>query len=165
MTPKFVLRSLSSLVLAVVTVASTAQTNAPAVPSLVKPPVMSPRVAASYGQLPLHFEPNLGQTSNQVKWVARSPEYTLFLAGHDAVLELNSITPVSKAGEAPAISESALRMNLLGAEPRQDGTGEEPLAGKANYFTRKNSADWQRNVPTYRKVRLQNVYPGIDLVY
>ena len=53
----------------------------------------SNRVSVSYGKLPLSFEPNLGQTAKEVQWLARGPQYTLFLAGADAVLELNVITP------------------------------------------------------------------------
>ncbi|MEO6806392.1 MAG: Ig-like domain-containing protein [Edaphobacter sp.] len=129
------------------------------------PAIISPKVAANFGKLPLNFEPNRGQTSSQVQWVARGAEYTLFLAGHDAVLEMNAITPAKKAGEQPKISESALRMNLLGANQAQSASGEEPLPGKANYFTGKDPAKWRRDVPMYGKVRLNEVYPGIDLVY
>ena len=125
----------------------------------------SKRVSVSYGKLPLSFEPNLGQTAKQVQWLARGPEYTLFLTGPDAVLQLNSISPAAMPGEPPAIDSSALRMNLLGAKLAARESGEEPQQGKANYFTGNDSAEWQHNVPTYGKVRLQTVYPGIDLVY
>ena len=49
-----------------------------------------------YDQLPLSFEPNVGQTSPQVQWLSRGPEYTLFLTGPDAVLELNKVVPAAK---------------------------------------------------------------------
>ena len=41
-----------------------------------------------YGKLPLHFEPNLGQTSSQVKFLARGHGYSLFLTEKEAVLSL-----------------------------------------------------------------------------
>ncbi|MGB6688026.1 MAG: Ig-like domain-containing protein [Terracidiphilus sp.] len=122
------------------------------------------KAAVQYGKLPLSFEPNLGQTAEEVQWLARGPEYTLFLAGHDAVLELNAVTP-SKPGTRPHISESAVRMNLLGARTVNRAAGEDPQPGKANYFTGRDPRKWQRNVPMYGKVRLQGVYPGVDLVY
>jgi hypothetical protein len=124
-----------------------------------------PARAAAYGQLPLGFEPNLGQTSPQVQWLARGPEYTLFLAGHDAILQLNAITPAARPGTRPTIRASALRMSLLGAKVVKSAGGEEPLPGKANYFTGKDASRWQRNVPMFAEVRLRQVYPGIDLVY
>jgi hypothetical protein len=128
-------------------------------------PASPSRTAVQYGKLPLSFEPNLGQTAKEVQWLARGPQYTLFLAGHDAVLELNKIVPAAQHGAPATISSSAVRMNLLGAMTVDAANGEDAQPGKANYFTGRDPAKWQRNVPMYGKVRLQSVYPGIDLVY
>src|SRR5580700_3569476 len=69
---------------------------AQAKPAAVPPPAQAASAPAiAYGRLPLSFEPNRGQTSGQVQWLARGPEYTLFLSGHDAVLEMNRVTPAS----------------------------------------------------------------------
>ncbi len=112
----------------------------------------------------------MGQTSSEVQWLARGPRYTLFLAGYDAVLEVNKIVPgkrgaIYPAEMKPGISSSAVRMNLLGAKTIHAATGEDPQSGKANYFTGNDPSKWQRNVPLYGKVLLRGVYPGIDLVY
>ena len=143
------------------------------------------KVAESYGKVPLSFEPNRGQISAEVQWVARGPEYVLFLAGHDAVLELNSATAVrgshglskgeeagNQAGEATGsgtagagIKSAAIRMNLLGASAGERTSGEGQQAGTANYFTGNDPLKWQQAVPNFAKVRLSQVYPGIDLVY
>jgi len=34
-----------------------------------------------------------------------------------------------------------------------------------NYFIGNDQSKWRRNVPTYRRVYLKDIYPGIDLVY
>jgi hypothetical protein len=125
--------------------------------------------------VPLSFEPNLGQvnqgqvnegqTSDNVQWVARGPEYALFLSGHDAVLELNSIAPKKGMTDRPKIDSAAVRMNLLGAKTPKDAEGEEAQTGKANYFTGRDQSKWLSEVPMFGKVRLREVYPGIDLVY
>src|SRR5574341_933206 len=60
------------------------------------------RVAESYGQLPLSFEANQGQTGDQVKFLARGHGYELFLTATEAALELRS---------------ASLRMKLDGANP------------------------------------------------
>ncbi|HEY2903513.1 MAG TPA: SBBP repeat-containing protein [Polyangia bacterium] len=127
--------------------------------------VSSKPLTDPHDRLPLGFEPNLGQTSKQVQWLARGPSYTLFLAGNDAVLEMNATTPPGRPGEPPTIRSSALRMNLVRATKAEPANGERPLAGKANYFTGKDATKWQRDVPTYGQVRLHDVYPGIDLLY
>ena len=43
-----------------------------------------------YGQLPLSFEANFGQTDARVKFLSRGSGYTLFLTGDEAVLALRS---------------------------------------------------------------------------
>ena len=83
--------------------------------------VATAHVQKDYGQLPLHFEPNQGQTDAQVLFLSRGSGYTLFLTATEAVLSLASLqgTPraqreilsagsLPSAGNAPA--PTALRM-------------------------------------------------------
>ncbi len=111
------------------------------------------RVSESYGRLPLQFEQNQGQTDNSVRFLARGPGYSLYLTGNEAVLALGKPTPL------------ALRMRLVGAATAPRVTGLDELPGKANYFVGNDPAKWRTNVQTYAKVRYEQVYPGIDLVY
>ena len=60
---------------------------------------------------------------------------------------------------------SVLRMKLVGANPAPKVTGLEQLPGKVNYFIGKDPKKWRANISTYSKVRYQNVYPGVDLLY
>src|SRR6185369_7608890 len=46
------------------------------------------RVEASYGNLPLSFEPNRGQTDPRVKFISRAGHRTLWLTQDEAVLAL-----------------------------------------------------------------------------
>ncbi|HEY0051201.1 MAG TPA: hypothetical protein VGB68_18040, partial [Pyrinomonadaceae bacterium] len=46
------------------------------------------KIDDAYGKLPLHFEPNHGQTDAQVKFLARGQGYALFLTEKEAVLSL-----------------------------------------------------------------------------
>ena len=62
-------------------------------------------------------------------------------------------------------TSTALRMRLVGANASAKVTGADELPGKSNYFTGNDPKKWRTNVPTYAKVRYQNVYPGVDLVY
>src|SRR5712692_1002013 len=47
-----------------------------------------PRIIQKYGQLPLTFEANQGQTDRRVKFLSRGSGYTLFLTSTEAVLAL-----------------------------------------------------------------------------
>ena len=146
--------------------------TAHAVPAADKPApaAAAGRATVNYGKLPLSFEPNRGQTSPAVQWLARGPQYTLYLVGNDAVLQMNKVVPGERASSDPAkltstITSSAMRMSLLGAASSLPSAGEDPQTGKANYFTGNEPTKWQHDVPMFGKVRMQAVYPGVDLVY
>ena len=56
-------------------------------------------------------------------------------------------------------------MNLLGGSLTSSSAGEELQSGKVNYFTGNDKANWHPDVSVYGRVRLHQVYPGIDLTY
>ena len=118
------------------------------------------RVSETYGRLPLYFEANRGQTDPQVKFISRGDGYVLFLTSREAVLALNAPT-----GQPAEGAQTVVRMRFVGADSEPRVSGEEESPGKANYFIGNDPAKWRRNVPTYAKVRYENVYPGVDLVY
>src|SRR5688572_27734664 len=76
------------------------------------------RLSEAYGQLPLSFEANLGQTDPQVDFISRGSGYTLFLSPREAVLALRAASPSRTTGDAQDDRESAakaiLRMKFVG---------------------------------------------------
>src|SRR5262249_18788253 len=141
-------------------------------------------VEATYGKLPLHFKANQGQSDPQVQFLARGNGYTLFLTATEAVLALRNAEhmangrtkpkqndeakpPYSSFGDQQSLlsTEAVLRMQLVDANPQPHVTGEDELPGKSNYFFGNDPAQWHTSIPTYTKVRYENVYPGVDLVY
>ncbi|MGB7554274.1 MAG: SBBP repeat-containing protein [Candidatus Korobacteraceae bacterium] len=124
---------------------------------------MNTRVADAYGKLPLAFEADQGQTDPQVKFVARGGGYTLFLTDAQAVLTLGTAQPNKQ--NKPRLNEAVVRMKLLGANPKSIATGLDELPGRSNYFIGNDPKKWATDVPNYARVKYQNIYPGIDLVY
>src|SRR5262249_31144273 len=125
--------------------------------------------ARNYGQVPLSFEANGGQTDPRVRYLARGNGYSLFLTDREAVLALRRKSTAkargkTQDGNAPAQTD-IVRMQLIGAAGKPHVTGADPLAGTVNYFVGSDSSKWRTGVPTYGKVRYANVYPGVDLVY
>ena len=110
---------------------------------------------AHFGQLPMVFEPNQGQTDSQVKFLVHGSNYALFLTANEAVLALHK-SP--KEG-------SVLRMALAHASPNARIEGTDLLPGKSNYLIGNDPTKWHQNIPQFAKVRYQDVYPGVDLVY
>ena len=68
-----------------------------------------PQQAVSSVSVPLFFEPNLGQTDPQVKFLARGSGYGLFLTADEAVLELRH-SALSTQNMAFSFQPSALSM-------------------------------------------------------
>jgi len=56
-------------------------------------------------------------------------------------------------------------MSLAGSNPAPVISATDEFAGKSNYFIGNDPKKWQIGVPTFAKVRYQNVYPGVDLIY
>jgi hypothetical protein len=140
------------------------------------------KILETYGQLPLSFEPNAGQTDARVKFLSRGPGYTVFLTNDEAVLALSAggskrkssaSTALPMAGfrdlssprQEPAHTSAVLRMHLIGANKNAQVAGADQLPGTTNYFFGKDQSKWRTNVVNYRKVSYREVYPGIDLVY
>ncbi len=117
------------------------------------------RVLETYGNLPLSFEPNRGQTDGQVQFLSRGWGYTLFLTANQAVLSFNPPLP------EPAQPATTLLMELAGANPTPQISGLDQLPGRSSYFIGKEAGKWRRNIPTYARVQYRDVYPGVDLIY
>jgi hypothetical protein len=112
------------------------------------------RFAEAYGQLPLSFEKNEGQTDSRAQFVARGRGYTLFLTrGGEAVLALSAPDnlPDAAAAKLPMHRNTGavVRLKLVGANPRAGASGVEELPGKVNYLSGQDQARWQTAIPTY----------------
>jgi Beta-propeller repeat len=138
-----------------------------AAPQRTAPPAQTARVVASYGNLPLHFEPNQGQSAATVRFLARGPGYTLFLTPTEALLRLRPATAptTDTAEEPPAGGDTVLRMQLVHANPQPQVSGGDPLPGQSHYFLGNDQAQHYIHVPHYAQVTYTAIYPGIDLVF
>ena len=108
------------------------------------------KVKESVAKLPLAFEPNMGQTDAQVKYVARAKGYTAFLTADSAVLSIKGSTP------------AVLRMKMQNTQPVSSIQPGNRLIGKSNYVRPQGNI---MGVPNYGNVTYKGIYPGIDLAY
>ncbi|MFN7929689.1 MAG: SBBP repeat-containing protein [Blastocatellia bacterium] len=111
------------------------------------------RLQENYGRVPLHFEANQGQYQQDVKYLTRGNGYSIALTPQAAVLELHNE------------KTATVQMKLKGANPNARITSSEPLEAKMNYFLGNDPKDWKTDVPTFAKVKYEQVYPGTDVVY
>lgn len=125
--------------------------------------------------LPLFFEPNQGQGSldpadPRAKFISRGSRYSLFLGSEGAILSLATHEQRKKKNSGMPELPSAprlefLEMRLAGSNLAKTVTATDPLPGKSNYFIGNNPAKWRSGVPHFTRVRYENVYPGINLVF
>jgi len=120
------------------------------------------KLLEDYGRLPLCFEPSVGQigghSDESVSFFSRGAGYDLFLTKESAILSLQQ--KQLKGG-----SNVVLHMQLPGARPDTVITGTDPLPGKTNYLRGSDPKKWNTNITNYAKVRYENIFDGVDLVY
>ena len=81
---------------------------------------------ASFAQMPLSFEPNVGQSESAARFTARTPVYTLQLEATRAQLRLG--------GAKDNVDSKTVTMEMMGANLAPEVRGEEQLLGKDSYF-------------------------------
>ncbi len=117
---------------------------------------------------PLNFQPNIGQFPREVRYVAWTPEYEVGVTRDGLLLGV----PRAEKREGMAAKEKNaagetdwLRVRLEGANRLERAVAMDELLGKVNYLVGRNPRAWHTNVPTYARLRIASVYPGVDLVY
>ena len=119
------------------------------------------------------FEENAGQVDARVKYLARGADYTLYLTAEGVVFNV-----ISSGGENASRSpwlpnreredalQTSLSMNFVNAAGNGRAlVGSEMLARKSNYFIGNDPQRWHTNVSNFAKVKYNQLYPGIDLIF
>jgi hypothetical protein len=113
-------------------------------------------VQEAYGRLPMSFEPNLGQFQRGVGYLSRGRGYSLALRGDQVSLALR---------RRRAARATTVRVRLLGARRDAHAQPTDRQPGVVNYLLGQDRSRWRTGVPTFGRVRFDDVYPGIDAVW
>src|SRR5437667_5695876 len=129
-------------------------------------------------QLPLSFEPATGSSGKNTKFISRQSGYGLAVSATEAVFALGTTERKTNNhdGSSGLISQAStvhrqslpqkrLRFRLCGANSKASARGIDPLLERRNYFIGNDPRKWRTDIPTFRAVRYEKIYPGIDLVY
>ena len=141
-------------------------------PATLTDTVMPHRQVAGYGNLPIRFEPNVGQTSPQIAYSARAHGYFIAITEQEAILRLhrgtgpgNGIKSAAHVAPSSASRQAAqLRLHPMYASPKPRLIAERQLTSVSNYFIGNDPSKWHSNVANYAAVRYEQLYPGIDWV-
>ena len=129
--------------------------------------------AARFASLPLYFEPNVGQTDPRVRFLSQSSRYALFLTDSGAVLSLvggrihkgPTVATIDPPPPPDRLVTSAVRIRMADANPHPQMNALDLLHGRVNYLIGNDPSKYHHNIPTYGRVRVRDVYPGIDVIY
>lgn len=105
--------------------------------------------AVSFGAMPLWFE---GAAENSFTARASGTEFTVSPSG-------TSFTLTKPDGKSDRCV-----MQFIGANPNAQPVGSQPLSGKISRFSG-NPESWQPAHATYGQVLMENIYPGINVVF
>lgn len=120
--------------------------------SLVASPAAATDPRAVFAQRPLAFE-RVEQTDG-VRFSARGHGYALELAQKGATLALQD------GGR-----RSVVTMSFRGASARPAVREEGELPGRLNYIHGNDPDLWRCAIPSWKRVRLSGLYPGVDAVF
>ncbi len=123
--------------------------------------------------LPLYFEANRGQAEGPVQFVARNHDGIFCLSTTEAIVTLRQVDAPASHGRSPGaerirnrnVRATTVHLQFIAANPQARMSGLTSLPGKVNYFIGGDPANWRANVPTFASVQVENVYPGINLLY
>jgi hypothetical protein len=111
---------------------------------------LSAQSAAQFANLPLRFE-----AGTPTKFIAHASgaEFAVSPAGAEFTLAKND-------GQL-----ASCQMQFIGANPDARMAGGQPLTATINYLLGNQPGQWRIGVPTFAQVRVENVYPGVNVVY
>ena len=119
-------------------------------PSIVTP---QPMEVNAYGDVPLYFEPNVGQVSSSAQFLARGSHTTL-LSARGMVLDRSG-----------GPSSPGLQIQFIGANPSAASHGMHPLGGHSTYYQGGLPSKPYARASHFSTVKYSSIYLGIDLVY
>jgi len=127
------------------------------------------RLAQFFNAPAMLFEKNLGQAEEPIAFISRRRGYTLYLLPNETILSLlqknsrrDSVASRRVRQDESAVGNMSIR--LIGANPAPEMDGLEALSHRAHYFIGSEVGKWIKNVPSYRRVRYQDIYPGVDMI-
>ena len=131
-----------------------------------------PQLAESFGRLPLIFE---AADVEGTRFFCRGSGSHLWLSPVEAVLTFNparkeprklpGIELFASRATDEALTGAPLRIKWVGANPKARAVPAEELPTRVNYFIGNEPEHWQRNVPIFGSVQVEETYPGINLVH
>ncbi|MDQ1266335.1 MAG: hypothetical protein QG635_1487, partial [Bacteroidota bacterium] len=114
------------------------------------------------------FIENRGQWEQSISFYAQLPSMNLIISNNSIIYNLSKFSGEllkdPKSSETVNKSMQVLKMNFIGSNPGAKVRGEGRLPGVYNFFLGNNPNKWQKSVPNYNKIIIENLYEGINMI-
>jgi len=121
------------------------------------------QAVVAFGQGPLQFEENRGQAAEGVRFLARGPRHTTFVRddGFRTVVQ----TAADAAGRPDPAAQHAVRFRFVDGSPDAQVRTTDRQPTHIHYYVGRDASSWITDVPSWGRVTLEGVWPGIDVAY
>lgn len=113
-----------------------------------------------FGNVPLYFIPNKGQTNKNVRFYARTSSYTLWITQEGIIFD--NVKWISSPS-VPSLERDYSRLMWLNAQKKCSIIPLEISKHHVNYYKGKDKSKWVKDIETYRGVLIKEIYNNIDL--
>lgn len=115
----------------------------------------------TYGRMPIYFTESADPAGKRI-FSAHGGDFALLVTGNESVMVMRRHP--ERPGQ-PAESPVAVSLTLAGTNEHPVVRGEDPFEAKSNYLIGNDPSRWRTGVQQYARVRISEVYAGIDAVY
>jgi hypothetical protein len=111
------------------------------------------------------FEPNAGQASSQIEFLARGPRLSALFTHRGLEIQLSgTFSRTPKRIQIRFAREEPGQIQEDRAEREFEWAGIEPVPGETNYFIGNDPSRWRTHVPHFARVQAGDVVPGVDVI-
>jgi len=124
-------------------------------------------------RMPMSFTENCGQWDDSVCFRTQVGNVTAWYTGSSVYYQFTRYLEGKRADtrsdighrSGRGVEQLVVTTSLVGANPSALAVGEGIMGQMTNYYVGNAPAKWQTDVPSYQSIRVEEVYPGIDLRY
>lgn len=138
---------------------------------------------AMLDRLPLHFVESDTKLGSGFMFTARGAGIDVGIKSSEAVIKLHEADTTQCDSELSMSSgnvqrrmirsqtaewrrkKAQVRLQFVGTNPRAHVVAEDRLPGCANFFVGHEEGKWRTNVRIFSRVRVSEIYSGVDVVY
>ncbi len=126
----------------------------------------------SYGDLPITFVENRGQTDARVRYFVQGPRHAFFITPDRVVLSLLKATGASQSARVVPVSTQdgpepqrgvAVALQFVDRNSAAVLEGDTPAPGEFNYFNGNDPGQWHTRLEGYSQIAYRQLWRGIDL--